>query len=51
MFRLAAILQGILKRSIDGTASSPQARETGLKARGIAEVAWRQVQAHFADAR
>lgn len=51
MFRLAAILQGILKRSIDGTAASPQARENGLKARGIAEVAWRQVQAHFADAR
>lgn len=50
MFRLAAILQGILKRSIDGTASSAQARETGLKARGIAEVAWRQVRAHFADA-
>lgn len=51
MFRLAAILQGILKRSIDGTASSPQARETGLKARPIAEAAWRQVTAHFADAR
>lgn len=45
MFRLAAILQGILKRSIDGTASSPQARETGLKARGIADAAWRQVAA------
>ncbi len=51
MFRLAAILQGILKRSIDGTASSIQARETGLKARGIAEMAWRQVQVHFGDAR
>lgn len=51
MFRLAAILQGILKRSIDGNASNPQARQTGLKARVIAEVAWRQVQAPFADAR
>lgn len=51
MFRLAAILQGILKRSLDGTASSPQARETGLKARGIAEAAWALVTAHFADAR
>lgn len=51
MFRLAAILQGILKRSIDGSASSPQARETGLKARVIAEAAWHQVQAHFDDAR
>ena len=47
MFRLAAILQGILKRSIDGTASSPQARETGLKARAIAEVAWEQVRSKF----
>jgi aminoglycoside phosphotransferase (APT) family kinase protein len=44
MFRLAAILQGILKRSLDGTASSPTARETGSKARMIAEVAWAQVQ-------
>jgi aminoglycoside phosphotransferase (APT) family kinase protein len=47
MFRLAAILQGILKRSLDGTASSAQALETGLKARGIAEMAWAQVTAHF----
>lgn len=47
MFRLAAILQGILKRSLDGTAASGQARETGLKARPIAEAAWRQVAMHF----
>jgi len=47
MFRLAAILQGILKRSIDGNASSSQARETGLKARVIAEAAWKQVLTHF----
>lgn len=51
MFRLAAILQGILRRSIDGTASSPQARETGLKARAIAEAAWRQVTGHFPGTR
>jgi aminoglycoside phosphotransferase (APT) family kinase protein len=50
MFRLAAILQGILKRSLDGTASSAQARETGMKARGIAEAAWQQVEAHFVRA-
>jgi aminoglycoside phosphotransferase (APT) family kinase protein len=48
MFRLAAILQGILKRSLDGTASSAQARETGLKARAIAQAAWRQVRANLA---
>lgn len=47
MFRLAAILQGILKRSQDGTASSAEARETGARARPIAEAAWRQVEAHF----
>jgi aminoglycoside phosphotransferase (APT) family kinase protein len=42
MFRLAAILQGILKRAIDGSASSAQAFETGSKARPIAEAGWRQ---------
>lgn len=50
MFRLAAILQGILKRSIDGTAADAKAHETGLKARGVAEAAWRQVQARWPDA-
>jgi aminoglycoside phosphotransferase (APT) family kinase protein len=45
LFRLAAILQGILKRSLEGTASSPEALATGRKARVIADVAWAQVQA------
>ena len=49
MFRLAAILQGILKRSIDGTAASASAEATGRKARVIAEVAWAQVCARGAD--
>jgi aminoglycoside phosphotransferase (APT) family kinase protein len=49
MFRLAAILQGILKRSLDGIASNAQARETGLKARSIAEAAWSQVTTNFPD--
>jgi aminoglycoside phosphotransferase (APT) family kinase protein len=40
LFRLAAILQGIAKRAIDGTASSPDAAETGRLARPIAEMAW-----------
>ena len=44
LFRLAAILQGILKRALDGTASSAQAHETGSKARLIAEVGWSQVR-------
>jgi aminoglycoside phosphotransferase (APT) family kinase protein len=47
MFRLAAILQGIVKRAKDGTASNPKALETGLKARGIAEAACRSVQLNF----
>lgn len=41
LFRLAAILQGIAKRVEDGTAASATARETGAKARPIAEVGWR----------
>jgi len=43
MFRLAAILQGIAKRAIDGTASSEFAVEQGKRARPMAEFAWRQV--------
>ena len=45
MFRLAAILQGILKRSLDGTAANADARETGMKARVIAAVAWNYANA------
>ena len=44
MFRLAAILQGILKRAQDGTASSAQALQTGQQAAPIAAIAWRQVK-------
>jgi aminoglycoside phosphotransferase (APT) family kinase protein len=51
MFRLAAILQGIAKRARDGTASNAKALETGQKAQGIADAAWRSVQLHFDDAR
>jgi len=43
MFRLAAILQGIAKRAIDGTASSEHAVEQGKRARPMAEFAWAQV--------
>ena len=45
MFRLAAILQGILKRSLDGTASDSKAHETGMKAGGVAAVAWNYANA------
>lgn len=49
MFRLAAILQGILKRAIEGTAASATAHDTGKRARVIAEVAWAQVVAQRGD--
>jgi len=40
LFRLAAIMQGIAKRAIDGTAASPEAEELGRKARPTGEQAW-----------
>jgi len=40
MFKLAAILQGVLKRAIDGSAASVQALEIGRRARPVAEHAW-----------
>jgi aminoglycoside phosphotransferase (APT) family kinase protein len=44
LFRLAAILQGIARRVVDGTASSAQARVTGAGARPLAEIAWQFAQ-------
>jgi aminoglycoside phosphotransferase (APT) family kinase protein len=44
MFRLAAILQGIMQRALKGSAASAAAREYGSRTRGIAEVAWREAQ-------
>lgn len=44
LFRLAAILQGIMKRALDGTANSPQAIENGRRASVIAAAGWRQVE-------
>jgi aminoglycoside phosphotransferase (APT) family kinase protein len=40
LFRLAGIMQGIMKRYVDGTASSAQALENGKAARPMAEMAW-----------
>ena len=45
MFRLAAILQGIMGRVVEGTAANARARETGVRARAIAEAGWQQVEA------
>jgi len=38
-FRFAAILQGVLKRHLDGNASSPEALEVGRMVRPVAELA------------
>ena len=43
MFRMAAILQGILHRALHGSAASAEAEQTGRLARPIAEAGWRQV--------
>jgi aminoglycoside phosphotransferase (APT) family kinase protein len=44
LFRMAAILQGILKRVVDGTAASAHARDAGMRARPMAELGWKQVE-------
>ncbi|HJP52198.1 MAG TPA: phosphotransferase, partial [Pseudomonadales bacterium] len=43
MFRLAAILQGIAKRVLDGTAASKQAELAGAGAFNMSKVAWAQI--------
>ena len=40
LFRIAAILQGIAKRVVDGTASSDKAKASGNGAKPMAELAW-----------
>jgi len=40
LFRLAAILQGIAKRALDGTAASAEAVAVGQTARPVGEQAW-----------
>ena len=45
MFRLAAILQGIRFRALQGNASSADAQSTGARARLLADAGWRLVQA------
>jgi aminoglycoside phosphotransferase (APT) family kinase protein len=44
LFRIAAILQGILKRVVDGTAASTHARDAGSRAKPMAELGWQQVE-------
>ncbi len=44
LFRLAGILQGIMKRVVDGTAASEQALAAGQRARSLAELGWARAQ-------
>jgi hypothetical protein len=44
MFRMAGILQGVLRRALAGNAASEQALEAGRRARPLAELAWKQVE-------
>ena len=42
-FRFSAIVQGVMKRYLDGNASSPLAKEVGSMARPVAELGWKAV--------
>jgi aminoglycoside phosphotransferase (APT) family kinase protein len=44
LFRIAAILQGIMRRAADGTAASDHARDAGMRARTMADLGWKQVE-------
>lgn len=43
LFRLSGILQGIMKRVVDGTAASEQAVSAGQRARMLAELGWSKI--------
>jgi len=40
LFRIAAILQGVMKRALEGLASSEQAVDAGRRAKPLAELGW-----------
>ena len=44
LFRIAAILQGVAKRALEGTASSAHARDAGRRARPLAELGWKYAE-------
>jgi hypothetical protein len=44
MFRIAAILHGVLARALHGNAASRNALEQGGRARLVADVAWDMAQ-------
>lgn len=43
LFRLAAIMQGVLRRALDGNASSPDAEDRGRRAPIVAAAGWNAV--------
>ena len=45
-FRLAAILQGVYKRALDGKATSDRSIRAGARARTMAEHGWTHAQQH-----
>jgi aminoglycoside phosphotransferase (APT) family kinase protein len=47
MFRMAAILQGVLARALQGNASSDTALQAGRRTRPLAELGWKLVQESF----
>ena len=44
LFRIAAILQGIKKRVVEGTAASAHAADAGSRVQPLAELGWKQVE-------
>ena len=44
MFRLAAILQGVMARAVAGNAASAAALDAGRRARPLAERGWAEVE-------
>ena len=50
LFRIAAILQGVMKRALDGTAASEQALDAGRRARPLADLGWEYAQKAMREA-
>ncbi|HKW36845.1 MAG TPA: phosphotransferase [Burkholderiales bacterium] len=49
LFRIAAILQGVARRALEGTASSAQAQDAGSRARPLAELGWKYAERAMRD--
>jgi hypothetical protein len=47
MFKIAGILQGILGRVRDGTASSKHAEDRGMMVYPLSEAAWKTIEENF----